>query len=280
MGVRLLRFDMSEYMERHTVSRLIGAPPGYVGFDQGGLLTDGVDQTPHCVLLLDEIEKAHPDLFNILLQVMDHGKLTDHNGKQVDFRNVILIMTTNAGASELAKAAIGFGHSRRTGDDEEAINRLFTPEFRNRLDAIIAFSALPPEVVHQVVEKFVLQLEAQLADRGVTFELDEKATAWLAERGYDERMGARPLGRLIQEEIKKPLADEVLFGKLQKGGVVKVSVEEKPDGGTGLKLEVDPRRERAPQGAAAAAGRDGEGGKPKSRPPKGGGSVPRVPRCR
>ncbi|HWT29397.1 MAG TPA: ATP-dependent Clp protease ATP-binding subunit ClpA, partial [Propylenella sp.] len=240
LGVRLLRFDMSEYMERHTVSRLIGAPPGYVGFDQGGLLTDGVDQTPHCVLLLDEIEKAHPDLFNILLQIMDHGKLTDHNGKQVDFRNVILIMTTNAGAAELAKAAIGFGHSRRQGDDEEAINRLFTPEFRNRLDAIIAFSALSPEVVHRVVEKFVLQLEAQLADRGVTFELDEKATAWLAERGYDERMGARPLGRLIQEEIKKPLAEEVLFGKLQKGGVVKVTVEDNPEGGTRLKLESIP----------------------------------------
>ncbi len=251
MGVRLLRFDMSEYMERHTVSRLIGAPPGYVGFDQGGLLTDGVDQTPHCVLLLDEIEKAHPDLFNILLQVMDHGKLTDHNGKQVDFRNVILIMTTNAGASEAAKAAIGFGSSKRTGDDEEAINRLFTPEFRNRLDATIAFASLPPEIVHLVVQKFVLQLEAQLADRGVTFELDDKATAWLAERGYDERMGARPLGRLIQDVIKRPLADEVLFGKLQKGGVVKVSVEEKPEGGTGLKLEVDPRRERDAQGQAA-----------------------------
>jgi ATP-dependent Clp protease ATP-binding subunit ClpA len=274
MGVRLLRFDMSEYMERHTVSRLIGAPPGYVGFDQGGLLTDGVDQTPHCVLLLDEIEKAHPDLFNILLQVMDHGKLTDHNGKQVDFRNVILIMTTNAGASEMAKAAIGFGHSRRTGDDEEAINRLFTPEFRNRLDATIAFGALPPPVVHQVVQKFVLQLEAQLADRGVTFELDEKATAWLAERGYDERMGARPLGRLIQDVIKKPLAEEVLFGKLQKGGVVKVTVEEKPEGGTGLKLEAIPDenaqpKERPPRPAGER--------KPKSRPPKGGGSVPRVP---
>ena len=252
MGVRLLRFDMSEYMERHTVSRLIGAPPGYVGFDQGGLLTDGVDQTPHCVLLLDEIEKAHPDLFNILLQVMDHGKLTDHNGKQVDFRNVILIMTTNAGAAELAKAAIGFGHSRRTGDDEEAINRLFTPEFRNRLDAIITFNALPPEVVHRVVEKFVLQLEAQLADRGVTFELAPEATHWLAERGYDERMGARPLGRLIQEVIKQPLAEEVLFGKLQKGGIVKVTVEEKPEGGTGLKLESIPdenaiRKERPRQ---------------------------------
>jgi len=277
MGVRLLRFDMSEYMERHTVSRLIGAPPGYVGFDQGGLLTDGIDQTPHCVLLLDEIEKAHPDLFNILLQVMDHGKLTDHNGKQVDFRNVVVIMTTNAGAAELARAAIGFGHSRRTGDDEEAINRLFTPEFRNRLDAIITFNALPPEVVHRVVEKFVLQLEAQLADRGVTFELDEQATKWLAERGYDERMGARPLGRLIQEVIKQPLAEEVLFGKLQKGGIVKVSVEDKPEGGTGLKLESIPdenaiRKERPPRPS------NGEGGKPKSRPPKGGRAVPRVPR--
>ena len=283
MGVRLLRFDMSEYMERHTVSRLIGAPPGYVGFDQGGLLTDGVDQTPHCVLLLDEIEKAHPDLFNILLQVMDHGKLTDHNGKQVDFRNVILIMTTNAGASEMAKAAIGFGNSKRTGDDEEAINRLFTPEFRNRLDATIAFDSLPPEVVHQVVQKFVLQLEAQLADRGVTFELDDKATAWLAERGYDERMGARPLGRLIQEVIKQPLADEVLFGKLQKGGVVKVSVEEKPDGETGLKLESIPdenatRKER-PLSASGGEGEGGERPKPRPRPkkPKGGSSVPSVP---
>ncbi|KXF77379.1 ATP-dependent Clp protease ATP-binding subunit ClpA [Paramesorhizobium deserti] len=237
LGVELLRFDMSEYMERHTVSRLIGAPPGYVGFDQGGLLTDGVDQHPHCVLLLDEIEKAHPDLFNILLQVMDHGKLTDHNGKQIDFRNVILIMTTNAGAADLAKAAIGFGSSRREGDDMEAINRLFTPEFRNRLDAIIPFSALPVPVIHQVVQKFVLQLEAQLADRGVTFELTEDAIAWLADKGYDERMGARPLARVIQEHIKKPLADEVLFGKLKKGGTVRVSVGEKPDGGTHLVLE-------------------------------------------
>ncbi|MBB2970716.1 ATP-dependent Clp protease ATP-binding subunit ClpA [Mesorhizobium sp. RMAD-H1] len=237
LGVELLRFDMSEYMERHTVSRLIGAPPGYVGFDQGGLLTDGVDQHPHCVLLLDEIEKAHPDLFNILLQVMDHGKLTDHNGKQIDFRNVILIMTTNAGAADLAKAAIGFGSSRREGDDMEAINRLFTPEFRNRLDAIIPFSPLPVPVIHQVVQKFVLQLEAQLADRGVTFELTEDAIAWLADKGYDERMGARPLARVIQEHIKKPLADEVLFGKLRKGGTVRVSVGEKTDGGTQLVLE-------------------------------------------
>jgi len=237
LGVELLRFDMSEYMERHTVSRLLGAPPGYVGFDQGGLLTDGVDQHPHCVLLLDEIEKAHPDLFNILLQVMDHGKLTDHNGKQIDFRNVILIMTTNAGASDMARAAIGFGSSRREGDDMEAINRLFTPEFRNRLDAIIPFGALPIPVIHQVVQKFVIQLEAQLADRGVTFDLKQDAIAWLADKGYDDRMGARPLARVIQEHIKKPLADEVLFGKLKKGGTVRVSVATKPDGSQGLVLD-------------------------------------------
>jgi ATP-dependent Clp protease ATP-binding subunit ClpA len=215
LGVELLRFDMSEYMERHTVSRLIGAPPGYVGFDQGGLLTDGVDQHPHCVVLLDEIEKAHPDLFNILLQVMDHGKLTDHNGKSVDFRNVILIMTSNVGAMELQKSPIGFGRKREQGDDEEAINRMFTPEFRNRLDAIISFAPLPPAVVRQVVEKFVLQLEGQLAERGVTINLTPEAAEWLAVRGYDERMGARPLGRVIQEHVKKPLADQVLFGELK-----------------------------------------------------------------
>ncbi|MBL8582713.1 MAG: ATP-dependent Clp protease ATP-binding subunit ClpA [Rhizobiaceae bacterium] len=237
LGVELLRFDMSEYMERHTVSRLIGAPPGYVGFDQGGLLTDGVDQHPHCVLLLDEIEKAHPDLFNILLQVMDHGKLTDHNGKQIDFRNVILIMTTNAGAADMARAAIGFGSTKREGDDMEAINRMFTPEFRNRLDAIIPFGSLPVPVVHQVVQKFVMQLEAQLSERGVTFDLADEAIAWLADKGYDERMGARPLGRVIQEHIKKPLADEVLFGKLRKGGTVRVTVDRKDDGTTGLKLD-------------------------------------------
>ena len=237
LGVELLRFDMSEYMERHTVSRLIGAPPGYVGFDQGGLLTDGVDQHPHCVLLLDEVEKAHPDLFNILLQVMDHGKLTDHNGKSIDFRNVILIMTTNAGASDAQRAAIGFGSTKREGDDVEAINRLFTPEFRNRLDAIIPFGSLPVPVVHQVVQKFVMQLEAQLSERGVTFDLSPEAIAWLAEKGYDERMGARPLGRVIQEHIKKPLADEVLFGKLKHGGTVRVTVEKKETGETGLKLE-------------------------------------------
>jgi ATP-dependent Clp protease ATP-binding subunit ClpA len=224
LGVELLRFDMSEYMERHTVSRLIGAPPGYVGFDQGGLLTDGVDQHPHCVVLLDEIEKAHPDLFNILLQVMDHGKLTDHNGKSVDFRNVILIMTSNVGAMELQKSPIGFGRKREQGDDEEAINRMFTPEFRNRLDAIISFGPLPPSVVRRVVEKFVLQLESQLAERGVTIELTPEAAEWLAVRGYDERMGARPLGRVIQEYVKKPLADQVLFGELQNGGSVTVAV--------------------------------------------------------
>ncbi|MGQ4272979.1 ATP-dependent Clp protease ATP-binding subunit ClpA [Terrihabitans sp. B22-R8] len=225
LGVQMLRFDMSEYMERHTVSRLLGAPPGYVGFEQGGLLTDGVDQHPHCVLLLDEIEKAHPDLYNILLQVMDHGKLTDHNGKTVDFRNVILIMTTNAGASDMAKEPIGFGRNRREGEDTEAINRLFAPEFRNRIDAIVAFAPLPAEVVQLVVEKFVLQLEAQLADRGITIELSDEARAWLAEKGYDPQMGARPLARLIQETIKKPLAEEVLFGKLVSGGAVKVVLE-------------------------------------------------------
>ena len=240
LGVPILRFDMSEYMERHTVSRLIGAPPGYVGFDQGGLLTDGVDQHPHCVLLLDEIEKAHQDLFNILLQVMDHGKLTDHNGKQVDFRNVILIMTTNAGASDMSREPIGFNRSRREGDDTEAINRMFTPEFRNRLDAIIPFGALPPEVVRSVVQKFVMQLEAQLADRNVTFELDDAAIEWLATKGYDEHMGARPLGRVIQEHIKRPLADAVLFGVLKKGGTVKVSVEVNEAGVTGLKLDCLP----------------------------------------
>jgi ATP-dependent Clp protease ATP-binding subunit ClpA len=224
LGVELLRFDMSEYMERHTISRLIGAPPGYVGFDQGGLLTDGVDQHPHCVVLLDEIEKAHPDLYNILLQVMDHGKLTDHNGKAVDFRNVILIMTSNVGAAELARSPIGFGRKREQGDDEDAINRTFSPEFRNRLDAIISFAPLPREVVRRVVEKFVLQLEGQLAERGVTINLTPEAADWLAEHGYDERMGARPLGRVIQEYVKKPLADQVLFGELVNGGNVTVAV--------------------------------------------------------
>ncbi len=286
LGVQLIRFDMSEYMERHTVSRLIGAPPGYVGFDQGGLLTDGVDQHPHCVLLLDEIEKAHPDLFNILLQVMDHGKLTDHNGKQVDFRNVILIMTTNAGAQDMAKAPIGFNRVRREGDDEEAINRLFTPEFRNRLDAIIPFGALPAEVVRSVVTKFVMQLEAQLTERNVTFELADEAVNWLAEKGYDQRMGARPLGRVIQEHIKRPLADAVLFGALKKGGTVKVSAETREDGSTGLKLDViaytppppkagpdEAKPKRKPRGRNPADGGD----TPPPAAPKRSGSVPKVP---
>ncbi|MDX2306758.1 MAG: ATP-dependent Clp protease ATP-binding subunit ClpA [Hyphomicrobium sp.] len=225
MGVELLRFDMSEYMEKHSVSRLIGAPPGYVGFDQGGLLTDGVDQHPHSVLLLDEIEKAHPDLFNILLQVMDHGKLTDHNGKSVDFRNVVLIMTTNAGASDMAKPPLGFSRTRREGEDTEAVNRMFTPEFRNRLDAVIAFAGLVPEIIAKVVDKFIFQLEAQLSERGVTIELTDAARKWIGEIGYDEKFGARPLGRVIQEHIKKPLADELLFGRLENGGVVKADVE-------------------------------------------------------
>ena len=240
LGVELLRFDMSEYMEKHAVSRLIGAPPGYVGFDQGGLLTDGVDQHPHCVLLLDEIEKAHPDVYNILLQVMDHGQLTDHNGRTVNFRNVVLIMTSNAGAAEQAKEAIGFGRDRREGEDTAAIERMFTPEFRNRLDAVISFGALPKDVILQVVEKFVLQLEAQLLDRNVSIELTRPAAEWLADKGYDDKMGARPLGRVIQEHIKKPLAEELLFGKLTKGGLVKVAVK---DGKLDLQLS-GPERPR------------------------------------
>ncbi len=312
LGVELIRFDMSEYMERHTVSRLLGAPPGYVGFDQGGLLTDGIDQHPHSVLLLDEIEKAHPDLFNILLQVMDHGSLTDHNGKKIDFRNVILIMTTNAGASEMAKAAFGFGSSKREGDDVEALNRLFTPEFRNRLDAVIPFASLPTPVIHQVVQKFVMQLETQLAERNVTFDLHQDAIAWLADKGYDEKMGARPLARVIQEHIKKPLADEILFGKLKKGGVVKVTVAIKPDGTKGLSLDSVPETARikpkaevvAPVKKATKAAKPKEmetvGAEPESRPkpkkaskaatteeltnataaepPRKGSTVPKVPR--
>ena len=253
LGIELIRFDMSEYMERHSISRLIGAPPGYVGFDQGGMLTDQIDQHPHCVLLLDEIEKAHPDLFNILLQVMDHGKLTDHNGKIVDFRNVILIMTTNAGASDMAKEAIGFGREARVGEDEEAIKRMFTPEFRNRLDATIPFAALTQEVVGRVVEKFVMQLEAQLADRNVTIELSSAAKEWLAERGYDRLYGARPLGRVIQEYIKKPLAEELLFGKLVRGGSVKVGLKEK-------KLDFEYTEASVPATPARAEGDGDEGG--------------------
>ena len=258
LGISLKRFDMSEYMERHSVSRLIGAPPGYVGFDQGGLLTDAIDQHPHSVLLLDEIEKAHPDLFNILLQVMDHGKLTDHNGKTVDFRNVILIMTTNAGATELAKPAMGFKNEARTGDDEEAINRMFTPEFRNRLDSVIAFNSLEPEVISRIVDKFIMQLEAQLSDRNVSIELDEAAREWLSKHGYDPAFGARPLARVIQEHIKKPLADELLFGKLEKGGTVQVTVD-----GDGLAFaaredKTEPKRPRKPR-RPAKDGPDGVG---------------------
>ncbi len=245
LGVELMRFDMSEYMEKHAVSRLIGAPPGYVGFDQGGMLTDGVDQNPHCVLLLDEMEKAHPDVYNILLQVMDHGKLTDHNGRTTDFRNVIIIMTSNAGAAEMSKNALGFGREARTGEDTAAIERTFTPEFRNRLDAVISFGALPKPVIMQVVEKFVLQLEAQLIDRNVHIELTNAAAEWLADKGYDEKMGARPLGRVIQEHIKKPLAEELLFGKLVKGGIVKVGVK---------KGELDLKYEAPAQGRITGGG--------------------------
>ncbi|NOU08077.1 MAG: AAA domain-containing protein, partial [Hyphomicrobiaceae bacterium] len=291
MGIELLRFDMSEYMEKHSVSRLIGAPPGYVGFDQGGLLTDGIDQHPHCVLLLDEIEKAHPDLYNILLQVMDHGKLTDHNGKAVDFRNVILIMTTNAGASDMAKSAIGFGSSKKSSDDNEAINRLFTPEFRNRLDAVIPFANLPLEVIMKVVEKFVFQLEAQLADRGITIELSEPAARWLAETGYDEKYGARPMSRVIQDHIKKPLADEVLFGRLVNGGLVKIRLE-----GEGLKrhlafdyVPMDPSKrpksteDEGDEMEVVAEVIEPPGKKPalaapKDKRPKAAGSVPGIPR--
>src|SRR5579872_3799706 len=226
LGIELLRFDMSEYMERHTVSRLIGAPPGYVGHDQGGLLTDAVDQHPHAVVLLDEIEKAHQDVYNILLQVMDHGALTDAVGKKVDFRNVILIMTTNAGAAEGQRQSIGFGRGRAEGEDEAAIKRIFTPEFRNRLDATVAFKPLSPEIIRQVVHKFVLQLEAQLADRHVTISLTDDAADWLAKNGFDELYGARPLARVIQENIKKPLADEILFGKLARGGHVMVTLKD------------------------------------------------------
>ena len=276
LGVELIRFDMSEYMERHTVSRLIGAPPGYVGFDQGGLLTDAIDQHPHSVLLLDEIEKAHPDLFNVLLQVMDHGKLTDHNGKSVSFRNVILIMTTNAGASDMAKAAYGFTRTKREGDDQEAIGRLFAPEFRNRLDAVITFAHLSQEVIEKVVEKFVLQLEAQLGDRNVTIELSDEAKRWLIANGYDELMGARPMARVIQEHIKKPLADEVLFGHLKNGGHVRVVVAKDEHGRDKLGLEfldgpVTPRPERLPAVKAKAKRRS-----PRPRPQKKG-SVPKVP---
>lgn len=226
MGIPIQRFDMSEYMERHSVSRLIGAPPGYVGFDQGGLLTDAVDQQPHCVLLLDEIEKAHPDLFNILLQVMDNGRLTDHHGKTVDFRNVVLIMTTNAGASDMARQGIGFGDVSKADAGDEAVKKMFSPEFRNRLDAIVPFAYLPTEVISRVVDKFILQLELQLAEQNVHIQFDGEARKWLGARGYDKLYGARPMARLIQEKVKQPLAEELLFGKLANGGEVHVSVKD------------------------------------------------------
>jgi len=246
LGIELLRFDMSEYMERHTVSRLIGAPPGYVGYDQGGQLTDAVDQHPHAIVLLDEIEKAHADVYNILLQVMDNGQLTDSNGKKVDFRNVVLIMTTNAGASDAQRQTIGFGRGRAEGESDEAIKRLFTPEFRNRLDAVVAFKPLTPEIIRLVVQKFVMQLEAQLADRNVTIETSDEAADWLAKNGFDELYGARPLARVIQEHIKKPLADDILFGKLAKGGHVRVVLR---DGKIAFEFEVDdkPRTPGAPE---------------------------------
>jgi ATP-dependent Clp protease ATP-binding subunit ClpA len=249
LGIPLQRFDMSEYMERHSVSRLIGAPPGYVGYDQGGLLTDAVDQNPHSVLLLDEIEKAHPDLFNILLQVMDNGRLTDHHGKTVDFRNTILIMTTNAGASDMEKESIGFGNITRGDVQEDAVKKLFTPEFRNRLDAVVPFGYLPPEIVARVIDKFVLQLELQLADRDVHITLDDDAKAWLTARGYDKLYGARPMGRLMQEKIKQPLAEELLFGKLVHGGEVHVRLKD-----DALAFEITP----------AAPKKGKKGGKPKA----------------
>jgi ATP-dependent Clp protease ATP-binding subunit ClpA len=242
MGIPLQRFDMSEYMERHSVSRLIGAPPGYVGFDQGGLLTDAIDQQPHCVLLLDEIEKAHPDLFNILLQVMDNGRLTDQHGKTVDFRNVILIMTTNAGASDMARETLGFGNLTREGEDEQAVQKMFSPEFRNRLDAIVPFGYLPTEVVARVVDKFILQLELQLADRGVHINLDDESKTWLTTKGYDKLYGARPMGRLIQEKIKQPLAEELLFGKLVHGGEVNVKMKD-----DALAFEITPAAPKKPK---------------------------------
>jgi ATP-dependent Clp protease ATP-binding subunit ClpA len=226
MGVELIRFDMSEYMEAHTVSRLIGAPPGYVGFDQGGLLTEAVNKTPHAVLLLDEIEKAHPDLFNLLLQIMDHGMLTDNNGRSADFRHIVLIMTSNAGAFEMQQGTVGFNPQPRRGEDEEAIKRLFTPEFRNRLDAMIPFATLDRGTILHVVDKFLIELETQLQDKGVELAISEEARHWLADHGYDEMMGARPMARLIQEKIKKPLADAILFGELQKGGEVTIETDE------------------------------------------------------
>jgi ATP-dependent Clp protease ATP-binding subunit ClpA len=228
LGVELVRFDMSEYMERHTVSRLIGAPPGYVGFDQGGLLTEAITKNPHCVLLLDEIEKAHPDVFNLLLQVMDHGTLTDNNGRKADFRHVVIVMTTNAGAAEMSRASIGFVASDNAPDGMEAIRRLFSPEFRNRLDAIVQFEALDERTIQRVVDKLIVEVEAQLENKGVALHVEDDARTWIAKRGYDPKMGARPMARVIQEHIKRPLAEELLFGQLEKGGQAFVRVG--PDG--------------------------------------------------
>ena len=225
LSIDLIRFDMSEYMERHSISKLIGAPPGYVGYDQGGLLTDSIEKTPHCVLLLDEIEKAHYDIYNILLQVMDYGFLTDHNGKKIDFRNVIIILTTNAGAADLAKESIGFSEMKSEENYNQEINRVFSPEFRNRLDGIIPFNGLSIDIMKMVVDKFIIKLESQLEEKNVVLTLSEEAYEWLSINGTDEKYGARPLQRLIDEKIKKPLADELLFGKLKSGGSIKVDVE-------------------------------------------------------
>ena len=238
MGIELLRFDMSEYMERHTVSRLIGAPPGYVGYEQGGLLTDAVIKQPHCVVLLDEIEKAHPDVFNLLLQVMDNGTLTDNNGRKADFRNVVLVMTTNCGVQETQRKSIGFQQQDHSHDALSEINRTFTPEFRNRLDNIIWFNHLDMDVIHQVVDKFIVELQAQLDAKGVSLEVTKAARDWLAEKGYDKAMGARPMGRLIQEQMKKPLANELLFGELVAGGSVKVDLQDDK-----LKFDFTPNKE-------------------------------------
>jgi len=246
LGIELIRFDMSEYMERHTVSRLIGAPPGYVGFDQGGLLTDAINKHPHCVLLLDEVEKAHPEVFNLLLQVMDHGTLTDNNGRKTDFRHVILVMTTNIGAEMISRASMGFTQQDHTHDNQEIMKKAFSPEFRNRLDAVIQFAPLPTSVVDSVVDKFLVELQAQLDDKKVLLEVDEDARLWLAERGYDRLMGARPMQRLIQEELKKPLAEKILFGELaESGGTVRVHVGER-DGKSALVLEVEKQNEPEP----------------------------------
>ncbi len=262
MGIPLQRFDMSEYMERHSVSRLIGAPPGYVGFDQGGLLTDAIDQQPHCVLLLDEIEKAHPDLFGILLQVMDNGRLTDHHGKTVDFRNVVLVMTTNAGASDMAGQGIGFGDVSKEDAGDEAVKRMFSPEFRNRIDAIVPFSYLPTEVISRVVDKFILQLELQLVEQNVHIQFDSDARDWLADRGYDKLYGARPMARLIQEKVKQPLAEELLFGKLANGGEVHVSLK---DGALSFELTPAP-----PKLDRKALRKTAPKGKPKTQTAPGG----------